>query len=245
MAVSSASVDVKRTEVKRSDVKQSASKLQAAARRRFLDFYPRGFDDDDYIALERGYKWRAHEQWSQALSHGTFSRLIGEEQYAQIAFTALGILARTHLLFSFESMALRDAIRTKQGARIFAEGLYMLLHGDGSLDDRFDRWINDARLLPQKKSRVFTWPVLTVFPFIADPKRHLYLKPIVTQQAARRWGFDFAYSSKPTTSTYQSLLAFGRDVRDGLAQSRFPGRRARDQIDVQSFIWVLGSTEYD
>jgi hypothetical protein len=35
----------------------------------------------------------------------------------------VAIESRTNLLFSFEKMALRDAVRTGAGARLFAEGL--------------------------------------------------------------------------------------------------------------------------
>lgn len=37
------------------------------------------------------------------------------------------------MIFSFEKMALRDAIRTRDGARLFAEGLYEFRHGRGAL----------------------------------------------------------------------------------------------------------------
>ena len=58
--------------------------------------------------------------------------------------------------------------------------------------------------------------------------------------AAREYGFDFRYRSGPSWETYSSLLAFadeiGSDVRD---------LHLRDFIDIQSFIWVLGSEEYE
>ena len=209
---------------------------RAKARRRFLSFYPGGFDDPGYLDLERGYKERAHEAWTRELSETELARLDPPE----IARRAVRIEGRTNLLFSFEKMALRDALKTRIGARAFAEGIVDLLYGGGDADARFERWIEAIARLPKKQTRVFTWPVVTVFPFIADPKRQLYLKPLVTKAAAERWGSPFVYRPGPSTETYRSLLAFGRDVRGAL-----PGRRARDQIDVQGFIWVLGSTEYD
>ena len=36
-------------------------------RRKFLRFFPGGFQDETYYAWERGYKWRAHEQWMATL----------------------------------------------------------------------------------------------------------------------------------------------------------------------------------
>jgi hypothetical protein len=81
--------------------------------------------------------------------------------------------------------------------------------------------------------------VLTVFPFIADPRTHMSLKPLVTKAAAERYGVAFQYSSKLEWSTYESLLAFARIVARDLRDLR-----PRDQIDIQSFIWVQGSDEY-
>lgn len=46
--------------------------------------------------------------------------------FEQVAAEAVRIESRTNLLFSFEKMALRDAVRTRAGARLFAEGLYEL-----------------------------------------------------------------------------------------------------------------------
>jgi hypothetical protein len=42
---------------------------------------------------------------------------------------------------------------------------------------------------------------------------------------------------------YQQLLTFAAIIRRDL--DRRPGLRARDMIDVQSFIWVQGAQEYE
>ena len=69
---------------------------------------------------------------------------------------------------------------------------------------------------------------------------HLILKPNVTRRAARAYGFELPYSSQPRSKTYESLLRFGATVREDLADWK-----PCDLIDIQSFIWVLGSEEYD
>jgi hypothetical protein len=86
---------------------------------------------------------------------------------------------------------------------------------------------------------VLTWPVLTVFPFIARPDQHIFLKPTVTRVAARKYGFDFIYHSRPTWETYASVLSFAEN-----RQTRRARPAPRDMIDLQSFIWVQGSDEY-
>jgi hypothetical protein len=94
--------------------------------------------------------------------------------------------------------------------------------------------------LPRRQARVLTWSIVTVFGFLGLPDRHIFLKPNVTKIAAREYGFEFVYGSRPHWKTYASLLAFANRVRDDLRD-----RRPRDMIDLQSFIWVQGSDEYE
>jgi hypothetical protein len=210
------------------------------ARRKFLRFFPKGFQDETYIDWERGYKWEAHLQWNEFLTRPRFRALLKAGKFAEIAAHAVRIESRTNLLFSFEKMALRDALKTKRGAQIFAEGIYDFLFGTSSLPTRFDRWCEVVSALPRKQTRVLTWPIVTVFGFIAQPETHIFLKPQVTKMAARGYGFDFSYKSRPACDTYASLLEFGHVVRRDLRDLR-----PRDMIDIQSFIWVQGSDEYE
>ena len=46
-------------------------------------------------------------------------------------------------------------------------------------------------------------------------------------------------SSKPNWDTYQSLLDFAALIKKDVA-----ALKPQDMIDIQSFIWVLGSEEY-
>lgn len=165
---------------------------------------------------------------------------VAAEKFAEIALRAVRIESRTNLLFSFEKMALRDAVKSPAGARSFAEGLYDFLHGRGGVERRFERWCETVGRLPRKQTRVLTWPVVTVFGFIAQPKTHVFLKPNVTRIAAREYGYDFQYQSRPSWEIYSGLLGFAEVVRKDLRDLR-----PRDRIDIQSFLWVQGSDEYD
>src|SRR4051812_16440052 len=171
-------------------------------RRKFLRFFPNGFHDPKYVDWERGYKWEAHERWDSALGREQFRSLISSDKHAEVARLAVAIESRTNLLFSFEKMALRDAVKASAGARAFAEGLFQLLHGKGDDQRRFERWCEVVGELPRKQTRVLTWPVVTVFGFIAQPDRHFFLKPMVTRKAAAEYGYDFVYESRPNWDTY-------------------------------------------
>ena len=209
-------------------------------RRKFLRFFPRGFRDEKYFGWERGYKWQAHQRWVELFDRGEYRALLRGRKFADIALNAVRIESRTNLLFSFEKIALRDAVKSRSGAQSFAEGLYDFLYGRTGPQRAFERWCAVVESLPRKQTRVLTWPLVTVFGFIAQPERHMFLKPTVTRTAALKYGYDFQYQSRPSWETYQNLLGFAarvrRDVRD---------LRPLDMIDIQSFLWVQGSSEYD
>lgn len=209
------------------------------AKRKFLRFFPDGFRDETYLAWERDYKWQAHEEWERQLNRRAFRRALEEQRYRDIASTAVRIESGRSLLFSFEKMALRDAVREKAGARIFAEGLFAFLHGDDPPEARFDRWCAAVESLPRKQTRVLTWPLVTVFGFIAAPENHIFLKPNTTREAARVLRMPFPYVSRPNGRTYGDYLALAKRVRAAIRDMR-----PRDMIDIQSFLWVQGSDEY-
>jgi hypothetical protein len=166
-------------------------------------------------------------------------RLLKERQFGEVASLAAAVESRTNLLFSFEKMALRDAIRSPAGAQAFATALYDFLHGADTMEARFANWVAALDRLPRKQTRVLTWPLATVFGFIAQPKQHFFFKPTVTREALRRCDIAFEYNSRPDWSVYSALLGAVRAVRREIADLR-----PRDMIDMQSFLWVQGSDEY-
>jgi hypothetical protein len=209
-------------------------------RRKFLRFFPEGFRDETYVDWERGYKWAAHEKWREILPEKEHRALVRRGEFDEVARRAVGIESRTNLLFSFEKMALRDAIRLPGGAETFARGLLAFLYGRGEPRRRFETWCEAVESLPRRQTRVLTWPLVTVFGFIALPTEHIFLKPNVTRVAAREYGVQLDYRSRPNWATYASLLEFAMRVR-----TDNPDLRPRDMIDLQSFIWVAGSSEYE
>jgi hypothetical protein len=209
------------------------------ARRKFLRIFPGGFYSQKYLDWERGYKWEAHQEWEARLSRSVHRELIIAGQFEEIAARAIRIESRTNLLFSFEKMALRDGVRSPEGARKFSASLYDLLYGPEPDQIKFERWCEAVSSLPRKQTRVLTWPVVTVFGFIALPLRHMYFKPQVTRRAAEAYGVELAYQSKPAWTPYANLLRLAKTVRQDLSDLK-----PRDMIDIQSFLWVQGSEEY-
>jgi hypothetical protein len=219
---------------------EKTEKKRARARKKFLHFFRGGFYSQKYLDWERDYKWNAHLTWQDELNEKEYTKLMKSGNFGEIAKRATRLESRTNLLFSFEKMALRDAVKSAQGAELFARGLYDYVYGGGTLKRRFESFTETLTLLPRKQTRVRTWPLQTVFGFIANPHEHIFLKPRVTQEAADVYGFDFKYDSAPNWETYKSLLDFAQQVKTDNKDLK-----PRDYIDLQSFIWVLGSAEYD
>ena len=116
--------------------------LRRAARRcrqKFLRVFPDGFEDETYLAWERDYKWEAHRAWVTGVGRrDEFARRLAAGEESLIAQTAVRIESGRPLLYSFEKMALRDAVtRSRDGAERFSHGLYDWLHGSGSERQRF------------------------------------------------------------------------------------------------------------
>lgn len=219
--------------------KDPVEKARLKCRKKFLHYFKKGFADSTYISWERQYKLDAHFQFQQELNRQEYERKLLARKFPEIALAAVRIESRTNLLFSFEKMALRDAVKSASGAKAFAEGLFDYVYGKESLAERFDRFSKVIISLPRKQTRVHTWPLQTVFGFLANPQEHIFLKPRVTQTAAQKYHFDFEYKSKPNWQTYKSLLGFAEQVRKDNADLK-----PQDYIDLQSFIWVMGSDEY-
>jgi hypothetical protein len=138
------------------ETKASDKRKVSACKRRFREFYPGGFHDQDYVVMERLYKWEAHRSWAQSLSRASFDSLLRAGRYHEIAATAVKIESRTNLLFSFEKMAIRDAVSSTQGAKAFSDGLYDWLYGRGADRAKFERWCQTVAELPRRQTRVVT-----------------------------------------------------------------------------------------
>jgi hypothetical protein len=225
--------------IKRQPRTSASDRSARRARRKFLSVFPKGFYDPDYLELERDYKWAAHTEWNEHLFKSRFAALIKNGSFTEIAQQAVRIESKTNLLFSFEKMALRGAVRDPEGAKLFSQSLFKLLYGRGGLNSRFDQWITAIGHLPRRQTRVLTWPLATVFGFIARPDEHFFFKPTVTREAARGYSVELPYASRPSWPIYRSLLDFVDQVRADISNLR-----PRDMIDLQSFLWVQGSEEY-
>ena len=205
-----------------------------APKDRFLRLCPGGFSDPQYLRLERNYKWAAHERWVELLNEEEFCRLLDAEQHQEIAKRAMQVEAKTKFLLSrFEKSALHDAVKAEAPAKLFAHGLYDLVYGGETFETRFTEFIRDLGSLPEHQTSPLKWTIATIFPFVALPKKHIFLKPTVTKKAAKQRRFSLNYKPQLNWLTYSRFLEFA-----DLLSKEVADLEPRDMIDIQSYIWV-------
>ncbi len=93
--------------------------------------------------------------------------------------------------------------------------------------------------LPAHRGPVAKWTVATIIPFLAQPHRHMFLKPEITKKAADSLGFELNYRPEPNWLTYKCLLRMAEIYGEKLA-----GLKPRDLIDVHSFLYVVCGEGY-
>jgi hypothetical protein len=191
---------------------------------RFRRFKPSGFDDGTGRDNERHYKevasaaLRAVATADQAIEAdaGT-ARVIAESRIW------------TNMMAKFESARLKEVLLGSNGAA-FVRGAAAFTAGDydgGS--DQMTRAINPHGRI--------SWPLVTYLPFLWEPELQMFLKPTVTQDFSERVGLRFHhyYDPTPNAQTYRALLKLVEETHSAIAVLQ-----PKDNIDIQSFIWVVG-----
>lgn len=222
----------------KSAVRVKSRLSQAEAKQKFLARFPLGFRDPRYDTAERGYKLAAHQRWAAELDRATMERMLAAGEFTEIAQRAMQIEAGTNLLDVFAKAAMRNGVAAAPEA--FARALFDYLYGEGEPADRFEQFATMLDAMPHPKTNTFKWPIQTIFPYLADPGRQMFMKPKVTQLAADRLNFSLGYRTQPAWDVYARLLQFADALKTDLAELH-----PADYIDVQSFIWVSGQMEED
>jgi hypothetical protein len=202
-------------------------------KRKFSHEFPAGFSDPAYLEAERDYKLFAHVLFQKELGLENIRSLVASGNSSNLAAKALKVLSSINLLSPYESAAFHDAMQDKGAVISLFSALLKTLDANGLDRDAFEEFFDAVTSLPADRGRVATWPVASVFPYISDPDRFMFLKPEVTKTAADSLGFDLKYNATPNWPTFEALHRMGAVYLNLLRPLG-----ARDFVDVQSFIWV-------
>lgn len=83
------------------------------------------------------------------------------------------------------------------------------------------------------------WPIATYFLYIRFPESQIFIKPVVTQNAANILNLEINYKPELNWLTYSQVLVLAERIRMELLKDGRSILVPRDMIDVQSFIWII------
>lgn len=192
--------------------------------RRFLLFKPGGFEVDTGPNSERRYKEAAFTALTDALSPNAAMDAT-QEDAARVGRSAIW----TNMLSIFETARLRETLLSDDGPR-FLNGAARFLAGDRKAGIES---MNGALASHGRTS----WPLITYLPFLWDYRTQMFLKPAAKLDFSQRTGLSFhhGYEAAPCAEGYEDLLELVNKTRTAIARLS-----PRDNIDVQSFIWLIG-----
>lgn len=208
---------------------------QAVAQLRLA--YPEGFAPAAVAAGQgtRPARWRAAgEAWAKHLGDGAGERLVEEGEVELLVKRALQVDKLIAPLLPADEGVVAAALADLDLARPYFAALTELLAVPSPGRARFDRLFSAARALPVEPPQ--QWLMATLFPFVADPTRHVLMRPRATNLAAERLGCDLRHQPAPVWPTYSALRALEAQLLERLAPEG-----AADFADVEAFLHVIAA----
>jgi hypothetical protein len=213
----------------------------ADAAARFLEAFPKGFEDPSYAGdgadkRDRAARWRcAHDAFVEALGGGEGEKLLAAGDVAGLVERALRVEKMVRPLHKdAEKVSFEDALKDVDAARGYFAALFELLATKAPEQARFEALAAAVAAMLPGATEESGWPILTLLPFVARPDVHMLLRPRFACDVGHRLGLELAYESKPNWATYSALL---RSTEMLLEKLRPLG--ARDHVDVEAFMQVV------
>ena len=184
---------------------------------------------------DRAAKWRrANEAFVELLGAGEGERLLADGDVDELVRRAVKIERNVRVLQSVaEKAVLQEVLGDRAVARRFFAELFALLAESAPAQARFEALASTVAAVPGGTHEA-GWAAVTTLPFVAQPDRHVVLRPRLTCEAAHRLGLELRYTAQPSWPCYAALL---RSAGQLLEKLRPLG--ARDFIDVESFLHVV------
>ena len=198
----------------------------------FEQTYPGKFNDEKFLTADVTTKRAAQEVFNANFGEGRAAAMVEQGKHAEIAAALDGIYRSTNILSPFEVKAVHKALVKADESATKLLGYTLAFVNNPGLGS-FKSMADAVSQLPADGGKVFTWPIVTLLPFFADPKRFLALKPTNTELMAARMSYDLKYDSTPNWETYDATLRMAQQLLGKLAPLG-----AKDMIDLQAFMWA-------
>jgi hypothetical protein len=185
---------------------------------------------------DRSARWRAAcAEWTAAFGGDQAERLLEDGRVAEMSRRALRVAARAAAVPGMvDAEVLQEALAPGEEVGRFFEALFAYVAVPSPARARFEKLLASTHALGLPPEAA--WPVVTFFPFVAAPARHVVLLPRSTCAGASRLGCDLQCKPAPSWATYTRL----RDLSARLLAKLGPSG-ARDLVDVEGFLHATGA----
>lgn len=206
------------------------------AMERFLHKYSNGFPDAWYRSSHRDARLAQHQLWLELLPGSRLRDLAAEPHIAaQHMLKVLEMREKPLLHPKNEMPRLRAAFMRTEKMTMFVIALADLLDERIPTKAQYEAYLAAfAALEYPAKSTPLSWPIVSALPFIAQPDRHMFVKPTSMRGAAAGLGFDLSFKTAPNWKTYERVQAFSQELLAFIKP-----RSGEDMIDVQAFITAI------
>jgi hypothetical protein len=207
----------------------------------FLKAFPGGFTDPAYLGdgsgkRERASRWRsASSEWTTAFGGGQGEQLLADGELREIVRRALRVGRHVNTIpGAVDEEILKEALEPGDVVEAFFGALFGFVSAPSPARPRLEKLFAATDALGVEPELV--WPMATLFPFVADPSRHMLLLPRSACGAAARLGCDLRYKPAPNWVTYNALRVLSEQLLEELRP-----HGARDLVDVESFLHALAT----
>lgn len=198
----------------------------------FEQTYPDKFGDEKFMDGDLRNKRAALEVFRANFGEGRGAAMVDQGKHAEIATALDGIYRATNILSPFEVKAVHKAfLKGDESATKVLGTTLAFVTGPGV--PTFKAMAEAVSQLPADGGKVFTWPIVTLLPFFAEPSRYMALKPTNSELMAARMTFDLKYDSTPNWETFDASLRMAAQLFE-----RLKPLGAKDMLDVQAFMWA-------
>jgi hypothetical protein len=208
------------------------------AMERFLSKFNNGFTDAWYRSTHRDQRMSQHTTLTARLQPDRLRALAVSDPRAagDMILQLLDTPARPLLSGKGELPRLVQAFADVNKLPAFLVALADLLESARPNVKTFEAYVAAlAAFDVAAKSSPLTWPIVTAIPYLAQPNRHLFVRPTSTQRAATLLGFELRFNRKPNWQTYERVLGMGNNLLEFIKP-----RSGEDMFDVQAFIAAIG-----
>ncbi len=204
----------------------------------FLELYPAGFDDPEWIEDHRESDGRAlkrhrtpvSKEAREALSAARCEEAVAAGKQAELGAIISDLLSRTDLVPISFAKALKG-LDTDESVR-HVDAVVRLLHGEGRHQDRFRDYIRTLADLFEGRP---TWRNATVLSALVHPDEHTVVRRSAFVRQAAVIAPAARYSRRARPGSYGNFRRVAHGVRDKLIDA---GHEPRDLLDVYDFVWT-------